>query len=220
MLAEFKEAINSFAGIQMPGYVDTGEAILEAWFSPPIGLASIMPGWFNAHFERMRNYHHFACAGVLIGTEPNGRVKRTPLFRDLFGPVDYEMTDADLAQMRRGMILLAQVFFAAGAQSVHPASFVDLEMRASDFKSEKAIARHIEDNIRKPDDIILSSAHPQGGNAMSDNPRIGVVDSRLKVHGFDNLYVCDASVFPTTIRINPQLTIMAMADYASHVSII
>ena len=29
-----------------------------------------------------------------------------------------------------------------------------------------------------------------------------------------NLYVCDASVFPTTIRINPMLTIMALADYA------
>ena len=29
-----------------------------------------------------------------------------------------------------------------------------------------------------------------------------------------NLFVCDASVFPTTIRINPMLTIMALADYA------
>jgi choline dehydrogenase-like flavoprotein len=49
---------------------------------------------------------------------------------------------------------------------------------------------------------------------MSDDPSLGVVDSRFKVHGSDNLFVTDASVFPTSIRINPQLTIMAFADYA------
>ena len=37
---------------------------------------------------------------------------------------------------------------------------------------------------------------------------------RLPKHGFANLFVCDASVFPTSIGINPQLTIMALADYA------
>jgi choline dehydrogenase-like flavoprotein len=36
------------------------------------------------------------------------------------------------------------------------------------------------------------------------------------VHGFANLFVADASVFPTSIGINPQLTIMALADYAWH----
>jgi len=55
---------------------------------------------------------------------------------------------------------------------------------------------------------------------MSDDPSIGVVDSRFRVHGYDNLFVCDASVFPTTIRINPQLTIMAMADYFSHLGVL
>lgn len=69
---------------------------------------------------------------------------------------------------------------------------------------------------RRPDDLTLGSAHPQGDNPMSDNPAIGVVDSQFRVHGSENLYVCDESVFPTTIRNNPQLTIMAMADYFSN----
>jgi choline dehydrogenase-like flavoprotein len=41
------------------------------------------------------------------------------------------------------------------------------------------------------------------------------VDESFRVHGFDNLFVCDASVFPTAITVNPQLTVMALANYAA-----
>jgi len=63
-------------------------------------------------------------------------------------------------------------------------------------------------------DIQLHSSHPQGGNAISRNPEKGVVDPPLRVHGFDNLHVCDASVFPSSLTVNPQLSVMALADYA------
>jgi choline dehydrogenase-like flavoprotein len=164
----------------------------------------------------MKDYRRFASAGVLIGTQPNGRVKSTSFFRNLFGPIAYAMTASDLEKLKRGMTRLAQVYFAAGAEAVYPTSFVDLEMRENKFRTNRDIERFVHENVRKPDDLTLSSAHPQGGNPMSDNRRLGVVDSRFKVHGSDNLYVCDASVFPTSIGINPQLTIMAMADYAWH----
>jgi choline dehydrogenase-like flavoprotein len=31
----------------------------------------------------------------------------------------------------------------------------------------------------------------------------------------ENLYLCDASVFPTSVHVNPQLTVMGMAQYAA-----
>ena len=46
---------------------------------------------------------------------------------------------------------------------------------------------------------------------MGDNSEECVVDSDCKVFGFKNLYVCDASVFPTALGVNPQLTVMALA---------
>ncbi len=55
---------------------------------------------------------------------------------------------------------------------------------------------------------------------MSNDPSIGLVDSRFRVYDYENLYICDASVFPTTIRINPKLTIMALADYFSHLRVL
>lgn len=35
------------------------------------------------------------------------------------------------------------------------------------------------------------------------------------MHGFENLHLCDASVFPTAITVNPQLTVMALAEMAA-----
>jgi choline dehydrogenase-like flavoprotein len=42
-----------------------------------------------------------------------------------------------------------------------------------------------------------------------------VVDGSFRVVGFDNRYVADASVFPTSVTVNPQWTIMAMSSLAA-----
>jgi choline dehydrogenase-like flavoprotein len=50
---------------------------------------------------------------------------------------------------------------------------------------------------------------------MHRDPTRGVVDAGLKVHGTDNLWVFDSSVFPSAITLNIQYTTMAMARYAA-----
>jgi cholesterol oxidase len=60
--------------------------------------------------------------------------------------------------------------------------------------------------------LRFGTGHPQGGNAMSDDPTIGVVEHDFRVRGVDNLRVCDGSVFPDSARVNPQWTILALAD--------
>jgi choline dehydrogenase-like flavoprotein len=42
-------------------------------------------------------------------------------------------------------------------------------------------------------------------------PGAGVVDTNLKYNGYENLYVCDLSVFPTSPAANPTLTLAALA---------
>jgi choline dehydrogenase-like flavoprotein len=63
---------------------------------------------------------------------------------------------------------------------------------------------------------MVGSAHPQGGNKMGGDTDECVVDSDCKVYGFENLYVCDASVFPTALGVNPQLTVMALATITAN----
>ncbi|MFZ0390309.1 MAG: GMC family oxidoreductase, partial [Calditrichia bacterium] len=207
--------IDAYDGVQMASYVDAGDFILETIFNPPMSFSGYLPGWFGSHFRRMAAYNRLACIGVVVGTEANARVKRSKFFRDLLGPVVYRLEENDLDKMKAGMALAAEVLFAEGAEKVFPASLVDMELDASQLTSPEKIRHFIDEHIREPKDIILNSSHPQGGNIMSDDKRIGVIDSRFKVHGTENLFVCDASIFPTTIGINPQLTIMAMSEYFS-----
>ncbi len=58
---------------------------------------------------------------------------------------------------------------------------------------------------------ISGVSHQCGTLRMGDEPRTSVVDRDCRVHGVDNLYVCDASVFPSSGAVNPALTIMANA---------
>jgi choline dehydrogenase-like flavoprotein len=167
----------------------------------------------------MRNFASVASLGVLIASEPSGRVKRLSFWRDLFGPVAWSMSDAELAVMRDGMTMAAALYFAAGADWVYPSTYADRALHRSHFARNGHIdaaklRTAIEAAAPRSQDLTLNSSHPQGGNPMSDRPEVGVVDSGFRVHDTRNVYVCDASVFPTSIRINPQETIMAFADYA------
>lgn len=54
-------------------------------------------------------------------------------------------------------------------------------------------------------------AHEVGTMRMGDEPENSVVDENLRVHGMENLYVCDLSVFPFSPRANPALTLTALA---------
>ncbi len=60
------------------------------------------------------------------------------------------------------------------------------------------------------------TVHPLGGCRLSDSPADGVVratDDRFgEVHGYDNLYVSDGSLFPAAVGANPAATISALAE--------
>ena len=45
-------------------------------------------------------------------------------------------------------------------------------------------------------------------------PEDGVVDSRQRVFGYENLLVCDGSAVPANVGVNPSLTITALAEHA------
>ena len=208
MMAEFPDAVNSFDGVQMCCYIKGDGYLVETTFNPPGTSALIMQGWFEKLNERMKNYTRYATAAPVVPSEPNGKIKL-----NLFGNpiVDYNMTGNDFKKLKEGMKALCRVFLEAKADCVLPSSYNEIII-----KSENDLIK-IDNLIKKPEEISLSSAHPQGGNPMSDNKELGAVDSNFRVHGYKNLYVCDASIFPTGVTVNPQLSIMGLSNYAADI---
>ena len=53
--------------------------------------------------------------------------------------------------------------------------------------------------------------HHLGGTRMGDNENDSVVNSDLKFHNLDNLFICGGSVFRSSGHANPTLTIVQLA---------
>ncbi len=180
--------------------------LIESFFTPPSVFSLSVSGWFEEHYRKMKRYDHYAQAGAMVGTEPRGRVSIN-LKGDV--EIDLKFSERDVHFLKEGIKTISKIYFAAGARSVVPATYTGVEFRGVAELSQ------LDNVIRAADDLLIGSAHPQGGNVMSDNPKEGVVSSQFKVHGSENIYVADASVFPTNIKANCQATVMALAHYAS-----
>lgn len=207
--AAFTQPVNSYDGLQISHFLKTNDRryVMETWFNPPMFQSTAMPGWFDQHFYNMQQYSHMACTGILVGTASNAEVKIAGLFgRD----INYVPTEDDFDSLMDGLEKAAEIYLNGGAERVMPNTFNYYE-----YKTVKELKENLRKNVKASPDISTGSGHPQGGNVMSNDPKTGVVDAGFKVFGFDNLFVCDASVFPTSLGVNPQVTVMTLAHYAA-----
>lgn len=61
---------------------------------------------------------------------------------------------------------------------------------------------------------IPTTAHILGGCSIGADAAHGVVDTNHRIFGYEGLYVCDGSVIPANLGVNPSLTITAMSERA------
>jgi choline dehydrogenase-like flavoprotein len=69
----------------------------------------------------------------------------------------------------------------------------------------------LRDRAVRPRQISAMAFHPLGTARAGADPARSVVDPDLQVHGVGGLYVADGSVVPSSLGVNPQITIMALA---------
>ena len=105
--------------------------------------------------------------------------------------------------------MVSRVFLAAGARQVYPALHGHRVVRGPD-DLERMERAHT-----AAADYLLTAFHPLGTCRMAADPRQGVVSPGHEVFGVPGLYVADGSVVPSSVAVNPQVTIMALATRAA-----
>jgi choline dehydrogenase-like flavoprotein len=108
--------------------------------------------------------------------------------------------------VKRALLTMAEIQFAAGAKSVYP-----VHEMASGYSTWASAKQAILNLPYKPSLTRVVSAHVMGGCPMSDDTKLGLVSSSGHYHGLTNLSVHDGSLFPTSIGANPQLSIYGMS---------
>lgn len=56
------------------------------------------------------------------------------------------------------------------------------------------------------------ASHPLGGCRVADAKDLGVTDGTGRVQGYEGFYCIDSSIIPTSLGVNPSLTIAAVSE--------
>lgn len=206
VLAVFDEEIKAWQGVnqnyQITEYFDEG--ILMGVNSAPPGIVSLALPWEGTDMlKRLHDeFNHLVMGGALIEDTGTGCVRVWPL--DTVVPT-YNLNRHDFHKVIRAVALLAEVFFAAGARKCY-LPFKGLH----EIRSVDEIPRIFQQKFRFTD-LELLTVHIMGTAQMGANPKTSVVNPNGEFHSVKGLFVADASVFPTSIGVNPQITIMAIA---------
>jgi choline dehydrogenase-like flavoprotein len=142
----------------------------------------------------------------MVEDSSRGRVRAGPGGRPL---ITYVLGDEDVAKLKRGVELLARCYFAAGAKAVFPfvAGFDEItsEAELEAFRRARVHAR----------DFDVTAYHPLGTCRMGTDPNRSVLSMDHEVHDVQGLFVTDGSAVPSSLGVNPQVTIMALATRAA-----
>jgi len=154
---------------------------------------------FNRTLEELRRTA-FWCISICGSSRGEVRANRSwePSLR-------FSLNEADAQLLKRGADHLAEHFLASGAKIVRTG------MGGLGEITNKAQMEELRRYKPRPEQMIVGGNHVFGTCAMGSDPRSSVVDSNHRVHGVEDLYICDTSVFPAQSEVNPQLTLMAMA---------
>jgi choline dehydrogenase-like flavoprotein len=207
-MALMDEKLENPKGIPQSTFVDefASEGImLEGVTLPPSIFAVSLPWGGKRHTSAMWQYPFYGTFGSMISEHDSvGKVVAGPSARQ---PLTfYHLGSEDLDRLKLSILLMAEIWFAAGAKRVHTP--IEGFKQLTGPQDLRRLART---RLKRASIYGLSAYHPMGTCAMGTDPEWSVVQPSGETWDVENLFICDASVLPTSLGVNPQLTIMAVA---------
>lgn len=221
-LAEFEHDIAGYGGAPQTAhsrqFIERGRGqvgfFLEAAPLHPM-LAAVVSSGSGPLWDGLFSKFQKLNALIALSTDgflPEERGATVRLRRGAYSrySISYDFLPAHFEAFLSANKEMARIQFAAGAKRV-----VSLHVpHAVVMESVDDIGR-LDRAQWAPTRVRVVSAHLMGGCAMGSDPATSVVDPHLRFHTLDNLFVVDGSVFPTSLGVNPQLTIYGIARWAA-----
>ncbi len=205
VVATFDEDVEGWKGVhqayQVREFQEQGY-LMAAVNVPPSVLAMGMPFIGRALDEILGQYNRIVSGGILVEDTTAGRVRLLPGGTPI---AFYQLSDWDAERVVRGVALIAELLFAAGARRV----WLPFD-GAAPLDGPDDVRRLFARAIPKRAMEIMTT-HVMGTCRMGGDRARHVCDGWGKVYDAEGLWVADASLFPTPIGVNPMETIMALA---------
>ena len=202
----FTEVVRSWEGAtqghEVTGLMTDGIK-LEALALDPSVLAHGVDRIGSDLAEEMARLSCWASWAAPIRAQTHGTVspgRRAPKVR-------FDLVPDDVHRIRRAITALGEVMFAAGAVEV-AVGVAGFDRHVTDVKPLRRLS---DEGPTDPRAYALVVSHLFGTCRMGSDPEASVVRPDFRHHRVDRLYVADASVFPTNLGVNPQISIMTMA---------
>lgn len=190
---------------------------------PGIGVSAsqwITPFLFK---KQMLTYPNAMPLVVLQRDRGKGRVR---LGRDGFPVVDYKLSYADKRSIATSLQGALKILLACGVEECGTTHIRDVGLKVD--TERRSTRRDVEENpvyqnyFREVEnrgmdacEMCFFSAHQMGSCRMATAPHVGVVDCNGEMFGCDDLFVLDASVFPSATGANPMVTVLSISKMLS-----
>jgi len=175
--------------------------LIEATSTPPGMGSMVFPGYGAELLDWLDKASRVATLGAMVADRGVGRVhsvRGQTLLR-------YDIDPADTAKLLTAIQAMGRLLFAAGAVELLtglPAAPTVTSLPALD----DALGR------TNPKSLHLAAFHPTGTAAAGADEQRCPVDQHGRLRGVEGVWVADGSILPSCPEVNPQVSIMALAQ--------
>jgi choline dehydrogenase-like flavoprotein len=218
MVAVHDEPVEGFYGVPQSvashQFAERGERMGYFFEAPPLHpmLASLALNAFGrAQREAMEKLARTSAVIALCidGFDPSESAGTVTLRHDGMPKLEYPFTPRLAEAARAAQVDMARILLASGASEVRSLHAAPVVLRSEKDLPALAAAPF------EPNRLSVFTAHQMGGCAMGRDPAQSVVRADLQHHEIANLFIVDGSVFPTSLGVNPQLSIYGLAGLAA-----
>lgn len=199
VVAHFDEKIRHWWGVSQGYYVDRyaeGYLLETATITPDVQYIALALSLGKDINEVIADMPQLACAGAMVHDEDTVAEVGA-------STISFTIGEMDRQRLIRGLWETTRIFFAAGANyALMPAVGIGKVFPHEDIEARLPLDT-------PADQMQMISSHPMGTCRMGLDPETSVVGPDGLVWGWDNLHVADASIFPSSLGVNPQVTVMA-----------